>query len=417
MKCVLMHKKIPAAYLELDSETGYILKIYEVCRPEHLPVGVGFKKGIADRAALNEWWTDRAIPASRSGIHEAMEVLKIHDTKTLLTRCFGLSLSDQYWIKPDKSDVKWEAINFFDNPFSDDIGDVLFGNSNKTNGFDFSSPDNTSDGCLKKRWKIIDGKRCLVKGGSKPFQQQPFNEAIASLICQRLEIPHVDYSVIWSGDEFYSVCEDFVSSETELIGAWRVIQTRKKDNSVSVYRHYVNCCEALGVKNIEKFLDRMIVLDYIIANEDRHLNNFGLLRNAETLEWIGAAPIFDSGTSLGYDSLTVQIANNKTAQCKPFKKSHIDQLKLATSFEWVDFEKLYGIEDDIKEILSSENAEKYIDEERKNAIAQSVANRIEIVHRMAAVMENTIVDDVKNDVEENIAEDYLKEVDAHTLDM
>ena len=164
-----------------------------------------------------------------------MEVLKIHDTKTLLTRCFGLSLSDQYWIKPDKSDVKWEAINFFDNPFSDDIGNVLFGNSNKTNGFDFSSPDNTSDGCLKKRWKIIDGKRCLVKGGSKPFQQQPFNEAIASLICQRLEIPHVDYSVIWSGDEPYSVCEDFVSSETELIGAWRVIQTRKKDNSVSVY--------------------------------------------------------------------------------------------------------------------------------------------------------------------------------------
>ena len=270
---------------------------------------------------------------------------------------------------------------------------------------------------MKKRWKIIDGKRCLVKGGSKPFQQQPFNEAIASLICQRLEIPHVDYSVIWSGDEPYSVCEDFVSSETELIGAWRVIQTRKKDNSVSVYRHYVNCCEALGVKNIERFLDRMIVLDYIIANEDRHFNNFGLLRNAETLEWIGAAPIFDSGTSLGYDSLTVQIANNRTAQCKPFKKSHIDQLKLATSFEWVDFEKLYGIEDDIKEILSSENAEKYIDEERKNAIAQSVANRIEIVHRMAAVMENTIVDDVKNDVEENIAEDYLKEVDAHTLDM
>ena len=163
MKCVLMHKKIPAAYLELDSETGYILKIYEVCRPEHLPVGVGFKKGIADRAALNEWWTDRAIPASRSGIHEAMEVLKIHDTKTLLTRCFGLSLSDQYWIKPDKSDVKWEAINFFDNPFSDDIGDVLFGNSNKTNGFDFSSPDNTSDGCLKKKVENYRRKKVSCK--------------------------------------------------------------------------------------------------------------------------------------------------------------------------------------------------------------------------------------------------------------
>ncbi len=34
----------------------------------------------------------------------------------------------------------------------------------------------------------------------------------------------------------------------------------------------------------------MIVLDYLIANEDRHLNNFGVIRNAETLEWLGFAP-------------------------------------------------------------------------------------------------------------------------------
>ena len=39
---------------------------------------------------------------------------------------------------------------------------------------DFSSPDNTTDGNLKKRWKTMDGKRCLVKGGSDPFRQQPF---------------------------------------------------------------------------------------------------------------------------------------------------------------------------------------------------------------------------------------------------
>lgn len=39
----------------------------------------------------------------------------------------------------------------------------------------------------------------------------------------------------------------------------------------------------------------MIVLDYLIVNEDRHQNNFGVVRNAETLEYLGAAPIYDSG--------------------------------------------------------------------------------------------------------------------------
>lgn len=164
-----MHKRIAVAELELDDATGFIQKIGMVYAPEHFPVGIPVKKGVADRTALNEWWTDRSIPASRSGIREALETLEITSTKLLLVRCYGLSLSDQYWICPKGSGLTWDAINFFDNGFSDDIGDVLFGAEKKTDALDFSSPDNTSDGNLKKRWKIIDGKRCLVKGGSNPF--------------------------------------------------------------------------------------------------------------------------------------------------------------------------------------------------------------------------------------------------------
>ena len=49
----------------------------------------------------------------------------------LLIRCYGLSLSDQYWICPKDSNLTWEEINFFSNEFSDDIGDVLFGEKKK----------------------------------------------------------------------------------------------------------------------------------------------------------------------------------------------------------------------------------------------------------------------------------------------
>ena len=140
MKCTLMHKRLAVAELELDETTGFILKIDEVYQPEHLPVGVSFKNGIAERGQLNEWWTDRSIPASRSGVRNALENLNITNTKALLVRCFGLSLSDQYWIKPQDSDIAWDKINFFENAFSEDIGDVLFGRAMKKEGFDFSSP-------------------------------------------------------------------------------------------------------------------------------------------------------------------------------------------------------------------------------------------------------------------------------------
>lgn len=68
MKCKLMHKRVAVAELLLDDVTGYIQKTGQIYSPEHLPVGVPVKEGLAERAALNEWWIGRSIPASRSGI-------------------------------------------------------------------------------------------------------------------------------------------------------------------------------------------------------------------------------------------------------------------------------------------------------------------------------------------------------------
>ena len=406
MKCTLMHRRVEVAQLELDDETGIIRKIESVMSAEHLPVGVPVKGGIADRHELNKWWADRSIPASRSGVREALETLNLTDTKILLIRCFGLSLSDQYWIRPEGTGLTWEKINFFDNPFSDDMGDVLFGKPKINEDFDFSSPDNTSDGYLKKRWKIANGKRCLIKGGSNLERQQPFNEVIASKIMDRLGIDHVPYNIIWEDGEPYSVCEDFVTRDTELISAWRIMQTQKKDNSTSVYQHFVNCCKSLGAPGVVPALDRMIVLDYIIANEDRHLNNFGLLRNAETLEWLGFAPIYDSGSSLGYNSLLSQIHTEKNITCKPFKRRHEEQLKLVTSFDWIDFSKLSDAGDMVREVFSDPQAKELISENRKEAIAQMVERHIESLQTIAeshAPQE----DHAEDDVEENIAEDYI----------
>lgn len=406
MKCTLMHRRIEVAKLELDDETGIIRKIEAVMSAEHVPVGVPVKNGIIDRGELNKWWTDRSIPASRSGVREALETLNLNDTKILLVRCFGLSLSDQYWICPAGAELIWEKINFFDNSFSDDMGDVLFGKPKKNEDFDFSSPDNTSDGYLKKRWKIINGKRCLIKGGSNLERQQPFNEVIASKIMDRLNINHVSYNIIWEDGEPYSVCEDFVTRDTELVSAWRIVQTQKKDNSTSVYQHFVNCCKSLGAADVVPALDRMLVLDYLISNEDRHLNNFGLLRNAETLEWIGFAPIYDSGSSLGYNSLLSQIYTEKNIASKPFKRRHDEQIKLVTSFDWIDFSKLYDAGDMVREVFSDPRAKELISENRKEAIAQMVERHIESLQTIAeshAPQE----DSTEDDVEENIAEDYL----------
>lgn len=408
MKYVLMHKNTAVALLDLDEGTGFIKKINELYEEKHLPYGVKVKNGNADRAALNDWWVDRSIPASRSGIVRALEVLNLPSTRMLLLRCFGLSLSDQYWIKPDGSDLEWSKLNFFENGFSEDVGDVLLGKAEKNGHFDFSSPDNTSDGYLKKRWKIVDGKRCLIKGGSNPFIQQPFNEAVASEIATLLGIPRVDYSVVWDDGVPYSVCEDFVTADTELVSAWRILQVQQKSNNISIYQHLLNCCEAAGIVDVVKSLDRMIVLDFIIANEDRHLNNFGFLRNAETLEWLGAAPIFDSGSSLGYDKLASEIKPFDGIECKPFKSKHEAQLKLVSDFSWLDLNKLSDVEDVIRSVVSDERATERIGEKRIEAIIHAVKVRISYLGDFINKHQKTVVDTTEDDVEADVAETYVK---------
>lgn len=85
-----------------------------------------YKIGISSKA-FNDCWKDRAIPASRSNFKEILEELAIHLIFRVLERCFGLSLSDQYWIKEVDSRIQWKNVNFFENQFSEDMGKLLIG--------------------------------------------------------------------------------------------------------------------------------------------------------------------------------------------------------------------------------------------------------------------------------------------------
>ncbi len=398
---ILMHKNIPVAELELDTASGTIASVGIVYEEARIPVGVRVKKGTVDRGMLNEWWQGRAIPASRSGIRSALEELKISSTQLLQEKCLGLSLSDPYWICPIGSGLSWEQVNFFENAFSEDVGNILFGKGSGSDKISLMSPDNTSDGWLKKKWEIIGGKRCLLKGGSGATWQEPYNEVLASRIMERLKIPHVFYSLILEEDYPYSVCEDFITPDTELISSWRIMQTERKSNHVSVYRHYVNCCKKLGIPGIEESIDRMLVLDYLIVNEDRHLNNFGVIRRTDTLDYIGAAPVYDSGTSLWFDKPLPMINARGKAVCKPFKSSHEEQIKLVTDFGWLDFIALYGVDEELREIVKDSV---FIDSTRCEALCRGLMSRIEMLQKAVLSMKKQVfIDGTQFDVERDVA--------------
>ena len=217
----LFHKNIPVLHFRLNDSN--FLEIIDILNKEHCPIGVfrDYQKGVSINEQFRSWWKGRSIPSSRQGLKEALESLGNLTTDDLITGAYGLSLSDTYWAKPINADIKWDEINFYENSFSEDVGKALFGNLDSQNISNISliSPDNTSDGWLQKKWIIDNGKRVLIKGGSGTEQQEPFNEVLASEICRRLNIPHVEYKIVEQNHKYYSACKDFADSNTEFVSA------------------------------------------------------------------------------------------------------------------------------------------------------------------------------------------------------
>ena len=63
----------------------------------------------------------------------------------------------------------------------------------------------------------------------------------------------------------------------------KLYEIQKKEN---VYEEYIKILENKGINNVREKLENMFILDYLILNEDRHLNNFGIIRNVNNLNWI-----------------------------------------------------------------------------------------------------------------------------------
>jgi hypothetical protein len=374
MNYLLMHKNIQVAELSIDEEIFSITKISKVFNREHMPVGTCKTNGEIDRLQTNDWFFERGIPRGRQEIEEAMEILKIKDINQLLLRSHGLSLTDQYWFQKTSENLDWKRINYFDNEFSGDVGNALFGIGQKGTKTDYESPDNTTTGNLQKRWAVSKGKRILIKAGERPVFQEPYNEAIASCIMNKIGIDHVQYRIGWDEDKPYSICENFIDSGTEFVSAAHARDLMKKGNDESSYEHIIKVYEKNGLDTARQDIDKMIVIDYILGNTDRHYNNFGIIRDAETLRWIKPAPVYDSEASLWKRDIRIIPEGDITS--KPFRKWHSEQIRLVQNYEWLDFSGVKDIEGEIYSILESNS---FLEKSRKEAICRGIGKRIEAI--------------------------------------
>lgn len=387
MKCILMNKNQKILLIEYNSY-NVISQIYEIYNIEYAPLAVfnaSKNKSFSLTKAVNDWFRSRGIPSWRKDLEKLLDKLGVSSSDELLNKSYGLSLSDQYWLKKINSDVKWEDINFFTNDFEYEAYlDASLDSSSKSKiSLDkniFRSPNNTTDGMLQKGWIIENGKRVLVKGTYTSNKEEPINEYLASQICKRLDFDYCNYEVEWSDKtKLISKCNDFINENEELISAYDIYNSEKKPNNINDYEFYIQILEKHNVPNARENMENLFVLDYLMLNNDRHLKNFGVIRNVNTLKWERVAPIFDTGESMQCDKYTDEIyfSSSKGKFFSNTDKDYEDILKtIGKDILRINLSKLKGICDDYRLILEKYQDKLDMSDKRKEKLVSGLDKRI-----------------------------------------
>lgn len=302
----LMHKDIRVCLMEI-SEDGSLGSVRRnEAAAAHFPLG-----GQMNNMKFHEWWKDRAIPKTRHGAKNALQRLGYLSTNSALVNNLALSLSDCYWIQPRGENLTWRDTNLFTNDFVDTFGELTI---NRDHMIDLRRETRfncaTSQGELQKKWCIDkDGRRYMIKGNYGQSYQQSLNEIFATKLHEQqgflqytpyfLARVQVDGNIEGIG----CMCYDFCSENIECISAWELLQTVKTRQNESYYYPLKKVCLGLGMseQDFTDFMDYQIMTDYLISNTDRHMNNIAVMRNPDTLQLMGFAPIYDSGNSMFYN--------------------------------------------------------------------------------------------------------------------
>lgn len=374
---VMYNKNTPLMRVRIKKKR--VSGIIELINPGLLPIILQNGDRPPDITKVNDWIRKRMIPEERIGLKAVRETFKNFRTGG----SDMASLSDQYWFQYNEGQ-RWEEINFFTNAYDENTGRAFFTPWEMEKDQKFGrSPDYSTNGLLKKTWKRQeDGTSRLIKAGSRELHQEPVTEVLASEMLRKLDIvPYVKYSLVIEGMTLCSSCRNFVDENTEFVPASHIFRAKEKDKNVSNYHHLLNMCDVFGVQGAKEFIDNMITADRILGNDDRHLGNFGFLRDANTGNILGFAPIFDSGSAYGGK------ANRQGIQ-RLFEEKQV-KASIRAAAKRIDYKKMCDHEDMFELIRMYPN----IDREQKEYIKVHILNTEKEIGRLMRRSRRQLMDE------------------------
>ena len=282
----LMNKDTVVGYIEIQK--GELGSNYTFQPKKNIPLPIGFK-------SIDTWLENRKASKHNSHLRQIMRECGCEQTEGFIKITHAASINDTFWVKSDNEDIVWSQVSFYTNRFDETISKLAF-EGLELYGLKLShtSPELSTEGSFRKCWirENDSGIYLYKRGGSdaRNMGLEPYCEVMASEIAAKL-LGHkaVEYELANLHHELASKCLLFTDEKYGYTPVSRFdINSSSADTLLSFYRK-IGC---------EDEFRRMLVLDAITFNTDRHSGNHGVLVENSTQKPIKMAPVFDFNLSL-----------------------------------------------------------------------------------------------------------------------
>ena len=237
---------------------------------------------------VERWLETRAIDYHRANsrlLKKALRLTEKDDISTVIT-VNAVTITDSYWIRPLNSDLSYSDVKFDSDYFSNLALNGTYDSFNRVaNSKTSKTPELTNIGSFEKCWKLKNGQWWMHK---KANHEELFSEIFIYKLGTNLGFNMAEYqrgkNVVKTKDFTNNASVNFEPAYSFMIDNEDYIET-------------LNNLKSLCPHAIPDYV-RMLFLDTICANPDRHTFNFGILREVDTGNIIGLAPNFDNNMAL-----------------------------------------------------------------------------------------------------------------------
>lgn len=346
-KYAIMHKDRKVASINSDGSCTIYF-------PTFLPYNLYLEASDDLDARLNNlvnfyaWCSSRVLTLDRKYAKEILNALGMKQSTTDKERAeisisyHCVSMMDVYWVKGLREKVVFDDVNLFHHSLTDAFVDVslrgraLTAQNRELIGPEDIAPDVGTPGMAPKAWVRRDNTFKLFKDGQ---ERDVKAELLASKIADCFDMEHVTYEQDEFDGQPVSACRILTSEDRSIVSAEYV--------EIFALNHDMSLMDMVH-KNSSKAYHMMIILDYLVGNNDRHWGNWGFWVDNRTNKIVSLYPLMDFNRAFtAYDTMEGAMClpeggrvSQKDAAIRAVKCVGLNQIK-EIKREWFEDAKVW----------------------------------------------------------------------------